>query len=86
MLWHGPHCIITNSCRHSTAYPRWVGEERVETAVAAIVEIDVYSTVIGEHEIADGVCALDWKGVAVEGGEEPGVFCADEVARFFVCP
>ncbi len=80
MLGHGTHCVVADSCRYSTTYPCWVGEERVQAPVAAIVQIDVDATVVGEHEVADCVGALDGEGVAVEGGEEPWVFCADELA------
>lgn len=61
-------------------------EERVEWAVAAYVEVEVDAAVVVQHEVADGVGALDVVLVAVEGGEEPGVFVGDERARGLVCP
>jgi hypothetical protein len=65
---------------YCAADPGWVGEQRVETAVAAVIKIDVDPAIEGEHEVSDGVGALDGEAVAVEGREEPGVFCADEFA------
>lgn len=39
-----------------------------------IVEVDVDTAVVGENEVADGVCALDGLGVVVECVQKPGVF------------
>jgi hypothetical protein len=78
MLGDGTHCIVTYSCRDGTSYPGWVGEKRIETAVTAVVEIDVDSAIESEDEVADGVCALDGEGVVIEGVDEPGVFFLDE--------
>lgn len=39
-----------------------------------------------EDEVPDGVCALDVVWVVVEGLQEPGVLCCDEVSRFLICP
>ena len=86
MLRDCAHSIVTYACWDGTTYPCWIGEKGVETSVAAVVEVDVDAAVEGEHEVADGIRALDREGVVVEGVEEPGVFCLDEVAGFLVCP
>lgn len=86
MLRHRAHGVVTYACWNGTPYPCWVREQRVEAPVAAIVEIDVYAAVEGEHEVPDGVSALDGEAVAIEGGEEPGVLCADELAGEVVGP
>lgn len=86
MLRYGSHGIVADSSGESAACPGGIAEEGVKTAVAPIVEIDVYATVVGEDEVADGVCALDGEVVAVEVVECPGVFGGYEVSRFFVCP
>ena len=86
VLGHGAHRVVADACRHGATHPCWVGEKRVQTSVAAVVEIDVDSAVEGEHEVPDCVGALDGVAVAVEGGEEPGVFCADEFAGELVGP
>ena len=51
-----------------------------------VVEINVGSTVVGKHEVPNGVGALDGVVVAIEGVQEPRVFCSNKVARFLVCP
>ena len=86
MLGHGAHGVVADSCRDGATHPCWVGEKRVQTSVAAVVEVDVDSAVEGEHEVPDCVGALDGVAVAVESGEEPGVFCADEFAGELVGP
>lgn len=86
MLRHGAHRIVAYPCRHGTSYPCWVREEWIETAIASIIEINIYAAVESEDEVADRVGALDGEGVIVEGVEEPGVFCFDEVAGKFVGP
>ena len=86
MLGHGAHRVVADACRYGATHPGWVGEKRVQTPVAAVVEVDVDSAVEGEHEVPDCVGALDGVAVAVEGGEEPGVFCADEFAGELVGP
>ena len=45
-----------------------------------IVEVNVYSTIVGEHEVSDGICPLYRLRVVVEGVQEPGVFSSDELA------
>ena len=80
------HDVVADSGRDGAAEPGRVGEQRVEAALTAVVEIDVDAAVIGEDEVADGVGALDVVFVAVEGGEEPGVFFRDEGAGFGVGP
>jgi hypothetical protein len=86
MLRYRAHSIIAYTCRYCSSYPCGVGEERIETAITAIVEIDVDAAVESEHKVADCVGALDGEGVAVKGGEEPGVFCSNELAGFIVGP
>ena len=86
MLRHGSHGVVADACWDGTANPCWVGEQRVEAAIAAVVQVDVDPAVEGEHEVSDCVGALDGEAVAVEGGEEPGVFCADEFAGEVVGP
>lgn len=51
-----------------------------------IVEINVGSTVVGEHEVPNGVGALDGVVVAIEGVQEPWVLGRNKVARLFICP
>ena len=86
MLGHGAHGVVADACWYCAADPGRVGEKRVEAAIAAIVEVNVDTAVKCEHEVANGVCALDREAVAVEGGEKPGVFCTDELAGFIVRP
>ena len=86
MLRYRAHSVIAYACRDCSSYPSAIGKEGIETAITAIVQIDVYPTVEGEDEVADCVGALDGVGVAVKGTEEPGVFCSNEVAGFVVSP
>lgn len=39
-----------------------------------------------QHEVANGIRALDGVVVAIEGVEEPGIFGGDKVPRFLVGP
>lgn len=80
------HGVVGNARRFGAAHPGWVGEEGVEAAVAAVVEVDVGAAVVGEDEVADRVGALDRVLVGFEGGEEPGVFGGYQSAGFVVGP
>lgn len=51
-----------------------------------VVEINISSTVVGEHKVPNRVCALDGVVVAIEGVQEPRVLGGNELARLFVCP
>ena len=53
MVRHSAHGIVADSCGDGTAHPGWVGEEGVQAAVAAIIEINVDSAVEREYEVAD---------------------------------
>jgi hypothetical protein len=86
VLGHGAHRVVADAGGHGAAHPGWVREQRVQTSIAAVVEVDVDPAVEGEHEVPDCIGALDGEAVAVEGGEEPGVFCTDEFAGEVVGP
>ena len=62
------------------------GEQRVDWALAANVNVHVDTTIMVEDEVADGVGTLDGVLVRVKGIEEPGVLGRDELARAGVCP
>lgn len=78
VLGHGAHGIVGDAGGDGAAQPCFVGEERVEAALAAVVEVDVHAAVGREDEVADRVGALDGVGVVFKGLEEPGVFFRDE--------
>jgi len=86
MLWYRTHSVVAYACRYCSSYPGRVGKEGIETAITAIIEINVDPAVEGEDEVADCIGALDGEGVAVKGEEEPGVFCSNEIAGFLVGP
>lgn len=80
------HGVIGDAGGCGATHPGWVGEEGRERTVAAVVKVDVDAAEVGEHEVANGVRALDGLGVGVEGREEPGVFGCNEGAGFGVRP
>lgn len=86
MLWNRSHGVVADTCGDGEAEPGWVAEERIEAAVAAIVQIHVCAAKVGEDEVADGICALDGERVAVEGLDEPRVFCSNEFSGFDIGP
>lgn len=63
----GAHGIVGDAGGVGTTDPGWVGEKRVEAAVAAIVEVDVNTAIMREYKVTDSVCSLDRLGVIVEG-------------------
>lgn len=67
------HGIVGNTRWQSATNPGRVGEKRVEAAVAAVVQINVNSAKVVQHEVSDRIGALDGVRVAVEGLEEPWV-------------
>ena len=83
---HGAHCVVGDTGGHSLAHPGRVRKQRFEFAVAAIVKIDVYTAIVVEDEVADGVGSLDGVGVVLEGLVEPLVFVLDELQTGFVGP
>ena len=85
-MGYSAHRIVGNSCGYGTAYPGWVREKGIKTAIAAVIEIDIYSAIEGQNEITDCVGPLNGEGILVESFEEPGVFCFDEFAGFIVRP
>ena len=86
MLWHGAHRIIAYTGRYGSPKPRWVAEKGIEAAIAAVIEIKIYTSVMIENEISDGISTLDRIRIRVEGIEEPFVFFRDEGAGFLVSP
>ena len=54
------------------------GEERVQAALAAVVEVEIHAAEVEEGEVADGVGALDRVGVGGVGREEGRVGGGDE--------
>lgn len=102
MLGHRAHGVVGDTCGCCAAHPRGVGEKRIQAAIAALVhvreqipwgtrcthviQINISSSIVCEHKVPNGVCALDGVIVAIKGIQEPGVFGGNEVARFFVCP
>lgn len=53
MIGDRAHGIVGDARGEGAAYPGGVGEKGVETAIAAVVEVDIYSSIVSEHEIAD---------------------------------
>lgn len=86
VLGDGAHGVVADARGDGEAQPGGVAQERVKTAVAAIVKVNVDAAVVGEHEVADGIGALDGERVVVEGLEEPGVLGGDEGAGLFIGP
>jgi hypothetical protein len=86
MLRYRAHSVVAYARRDCSSYPCRVGKEGIETAITAIVEIDVDPAVENEDEVADCVGTLDREGIAVKCGEEPGVFCSNEFAGLFIGP
>ena len=86
MLRDRSHGVVRDASRRSAPDPRWVSEKRVETTVAAIVQVDIRSPVMRQHKVADRVGALNGVFIVVKGVQKPRVFLGDEVARFLVRP
>jgi hypothetical protein len=86
MLRYRAHSVVAYARRDCSSYPCRVGKEGIKTTIAAIVKIDIDPTVEDEDKVADCIRALDREGVAIKGGEEPGVFCSNKFAGFFVRP
>lgn len=83
MAWNRAHSIIGDTSRKSPTDPGRVGEQRVETAVASIVEVDINTSKVVQDKVTDGVGALDGVRVAVEGLEEPWVSDASQFSCMF---
>lgn len=86
MLRDRTHGVVRNARRRSATYPSWVGEKGVETAIAAIVEVDISSPIIRQHKVADGVGALDGVFIVVKGVQKPRILLGDKIAGFLVRP
>lgn len=86
MLRNCAHRIVADSRGHSASNPSWITKERVEASVAAVIQINIYTTVVSKDEVTDGISSLDGEGVVVESFEEPRVFASDELTRSFVGP
>lgn len=86
MLWDRSHGVVRDARRHGATHPRGIGKEGIQTAVAAIVQVNIRAAEVGEHEVADRVGALDGIFVVIKGVQEPRVFLLDKVARFLVGP
>ena len=86
MSGHGSHCIVGNACWVCATQPGWIGEEGVETSVAAIVEINISAAVVGKDEVSNSVRALDWVRIGIKSREEPGIFGRYQSAGLVVSP
>jgi hypothetical protein len=86
MLRHSAHRIVADTRGHCSAKPSWVAKQRVESAIAAIIQIYVYAAIVVENKVSDGIGAFNREGVGVESSEEPFVLFCDEGAGFLVCP
>lgn len=86
MLGNGSHSIVRDTGGDSATKPGWVSQKRIESAIAAIVEIDVDSTIVSENEVANRVGTLNWEWVRVEGVKEPWVFGSNECSREIIRP
>lgn len=102
MAGNGAHDIVGDTGGDGAADPGGVGEERVETAVASlesvscahvwfagsthIVQINVNTAEVVQHEVSDCVGALDRVRVAVEGLQEPRVLVGNELAGLLIGP
>ena len=82
----GAHGVVGDSRGVCAAEPAWVGEEGIEASVAAVIEVDVDATVVGEDEVADCVGALDGLCVGVERGEKPRVLGCNQGAGLIIGP
>ena len=51
-----------------------------------VVEVYVHAAVVGQHKVADGICALDRMRVALKRGQEGGVLRLDEIVGLVICP
>ena len=63
MLRNGAHGVVADSCGYCTAHPGWIAEERIETTIAAIVEVNVDAAIKNEDEVSDRIGTLDIEGV-----------------------
>lgn len=86
MLRHGTHGVVGDSCRGCAADPGMVREQRVESAIAAIVEVYIHATEMSKHEVSDRVGSLDRMSIFVEGIKKPWIFRGNELARLCVRP
>ena len=62
------------------------GRSKKEKRGAYIVEIDVDTTIVGEDEVANCVCALDGLRIIVECAQEPRIFGSNELSRLVIRP
>ena len=80
------HGIVADPGWDCAAEPRWVLQHDVQATIASIIEVEVYAAEVVEHEIADGVGALNVVWIAVKSLEEFGVVVGDEGTREVVRP
>jgi hypothetical protein len=66
VVWHGAHRIIADTGWYCSAKPGWVIEQRIESAIAAVIKVDVYATVVIENKVPNGVGSFDGVRVGVE--------------------
>lgn len=74
------HCIVGDTGRQSAAHPGGVREQRVQTTIAAIIQVEINTTIVGEDKVTDRVGTLNGIFVVVKRFEEPGVLGSDELA------
>ncbi len=82
----GAQRVVADARRRRPARPRAVAQQRVQWPRGLDVQVEVDAAVPREHEVAEGVDALDRVPVGGVGGQEPGVLGRDEVEGAFVGP
>ena len=66
MLRNCPHDVVGYACGNRSAQEGSIGQERVETPLTPIVEVEVYSSIVCEDKVSDRIGALDVMSVANE--------------------
>lgn len=73
-MGNGAHGIVGYACWDGTADPSGIRKERCKRTLAAIIKINVDSTIVREDKVADGVGALNGVRVTIKGLEKPWIF------------
>lgn len=81
MSWDCAHGIIGDAGGNSDANPSWIGEERIEAPLTAVVQVDIDAAVVRQYEVSYGVSALYRIRIGVEIWEKPGVLFSYEFSR-----
>ena len=82
----GKHEIVGDANRNGFGEDDGVGEERVEWAETADVQVEIDTSIMVQNEITNSVGTLNSVGVTVEGIQEPVVMFSDEFTGTCICP